>query len=431
MPIVSKATCLGCGCGCDDIDVVVDGGRIVEPRNSCALGVAWFGDGTVPARACIDGRDVPFEAAADAAARLLAEAERPLVYLAPELSCEAQREGIGIADALRATLDSVTSTTVMGSILAQQERGRAGATLGEIRNRADVVVLWGVDPALRYPRYPTRYAPEPAGVHVPNGRRSRTVVAVDVGEARGPADADIRVAISPVDEVATITMLRAVVANGGGGVVPGSATHEESYRGLTPKPVGDLAPTLLAGKYVVIVADAEPEEMSARSDPGRTDALIALTQALNGPTRCALSSLRAGGNRSGADAVATWQTGYPTAISFARGCPQYRPHEAAATLRAGGFDAALVIGSMSSLLPDVRGALDRLPGALIGPRASLERGAGSRIAIDTGIAGIHEAGTAIRMDDVPLPLRVSVSGPPAASMVVAELRSRIHGLLHR
>jgi formylmethanofuran dehydrogenase subunit B len=141
--------------------------------------------------------------------------------------------------------------------------------------------------------------------------------------------------------------------------------------------------------------------------------------------------LRAGGNRSGADAVSTWQTGYPTAINFARGYPQYRPHETAATLRGGGFDAALVIGSMSSLLPDVRGALDRLPGALIGPRASLERGAGSRIAIDTGIAGIHEAGTAIRMDDVPLPLRVSVSGPPAAYMVVAELRSRIHGLLHR
>ena len=86
---------------------------------------------------------------------------------------------------------------------------------------------------------------------------------------------------------------------------------------------------------------------------------------------------------------------------------------------------------MSSLPPDVRGALDRLPGALIGPRASQARRAGSRIAIDTAIAGIHEAGTAIRMDDVPLPLRVSVSGPPAASEVVAELRNRIQGLLHR
>ena len=39
-----------------------------------------------------------------------------------------------------------------------------------------------------------------------------------------------------------------------------------------------------------------------------------LAQTLNGPTRGALSTLRAGGNRSGADAVLTWQTGYPIAI---------------------------------------------------------------------------------------------------------------------
>ena len=38
--------------------------------------------------------------------------------------------------------------------LPAQRRGRATATLGEISNRADVLLFWGVDPAERYPRLP-------------------------------------------------------------------------------------------------------------------------------------------------------------------------------------------------------------------------------------------------------------------------------------
>jgi formylmethanofuran dehydrogenase subunit B len=185
---------------------------------------------------------------------------------------------------------------------------------------------------------------------------------------------------------------------------------------------------LIAGKYVVIVADAEPDVAGPPRDAGRTGALIALSQALNGPTRCALSSLRAGGNRSGADAVATWQTGYPTAISFARGYPQYRPHDAGARLRGGEFDAALVLGSIASIPEDTLAALARLPCAIVGPRATEHARSDTRVAIDTAVAGIHEAGTAIRMDDVPVPLRASLAGPPLAAALAAGLHERIRRL---
>ena len=169
---VAHVTCLGCGCACDDIHVVVRSGKIAEATNACMLGVEWFGDGAVPQRSIHAGRDVSVEAAIQAAGELLARANRPLVYLAPDISWETQREAVALADALHARLDSVTSATARDSILAAQEYGRASATLGEIRNRADVVVFWGVDPAVRYPRYSSRYAPEPAGMHVPGGRRS-------------------------------------------------------------------------------------------------------------------------------------------------------------------------------------------------------------------------------------------------------------------
>ena len=412
MPIVPNVTCLGCGCACDDIEIVSDGQRIQEARRACALGASWFGDGIVPSRALVAGRDVGLETAIRHAADVLLQSERPLVYLAPDLSCEAQGAGIAIADALGARLDTVTSATVMTSILAQQERGRAGASLGEVRNRADTVVFWGVDPAARYPRYTTRYAPEPAGVHAPSGRRSRTVVAVDVGDARGPDDADVRIAIPPEHEVASTATLRAAIEN------PAAARGPE---------LAEFATLLKNGRYVVIVVDAEPRDGTAAIDPGRAEALIALAQALNGPTRCALNLLRGGGNRSGADVVTTWQTGYPSAVTFARGYPEYRPHEPASTLADADADTVLLLGSASALPAVVRTALESRPCAVIGPRASDEALTSAPVAIDTAVAGIHEGGTAFRMDDVPLPLRPSLSGPPSAASIAAELLSIITG----
>src|SRR6266540_2585990 len=94
--------------------------------------------------------------------------QRPLIYLAADVSCETQREAVAIADRLRAALDSVAATAAAG-VLAAQRRGRAGATLGEIRQRADVIVFWGVDPGARYPRFTSRYAVDARGLETPDG----------------------------------------------------------------------------------------------------------------------------------------------------------------------------------------------------------------------------------------------------------------------
>jgi formylmethanofuran dehydrogenase subunit B len=407
---VANATCLGCGCACDDITVVVRRDRIADARNACALGAAWFGDGAVPAETRVNGRTASLEQALTEAARLLTGAKRPLVYLAGDISCETQRAAVAIADRLHAAIDSLAATSAP-AVLAAQRRGRAGATLGEIRQRADLVVFWAVDPSARYPRYGSRYAVEPRGVAAPQGRNGRTLVAVDVGEALGPADADERVAIAPADEVDGLEMMRAAVQ----GRAPG---EDARYQ-----PVVELARRMTAARYVAIVADSEPGP--APADPARAEALVTLAQALNAPTRCALSTLRGGGNRSGADAVLTWQTGFPFGVDFAGGYPTYRPRAgAAALLGAGEVDAALVIGAPTTLPAPVATGLASVKSVVIGPRASAAPFQPA-VAVDTGVAGIHEEGTAFRMDDVPLPLRPSLEGARAALATVRALRDRL------
>jgi formylmethanofuran dehydrogenase subunit B len=406
------ATCLGCGCACDDITVVVRDGVIAETINACPLGRTWFGDGHVPAEIRSGGQAVPLEHAIDDAAALLRRARRPLVYLAPEVTAEAQRAAVAIADRLGAALDTPTSD-IADRILAAQRRGRAGATLGEIRQRADLVMFWGVDPAARYPRYTSRYAVDPVGIQAPEGRKSRTVVAVDVGPCRGPESADERVVLTPTEEVDALGAMRAAVC--------GRATGNPSF-----VRVEELARRMARGRYAVIVHDAEPGDLAPDAD--RSEALVALAQALNGPSRCALSSLRAGGNRAGADLVLTWQTGFPMAIDFAPGHPCYRPQDGAvAWLRRHEIDAVLVVGSAARLSLAVAAGLGAVPAVVIGPGASAASFKPA-IAIDTGVPGIHESGTAFRMDDVPLPLRAALSGiAPALTPVVRSLSDRLAG----
>ena len=89
--MTTSVTCLGCGCACDDIEVVTETvtrePRIVEAKNACELGLRWFGDGRVPSRSSVAGRDVDLTTAIAAAAQLLKKATRLLISptrLAPD-----------------------------------------------------------------------------------------------------------------------------------------------------------------------------------------------------------------------------------------------------------------------------------------------------------------------------------------------------------
>ena len=404
--VVEDVTCLGCGCACDDIDITIHQGRIVEAARACSIGAAWFGDGSAPARSLVDGRDAQQGAALASLAQLLRSSKHPLIFLAPGISCEAQRLAVGLADACRGRLDNVSTSTVLHSVLASQEIGRATATLGEVRNRADTVLLWDVD-AARYPRLAERYAIDPAGLEVADGRRGRRVISVTIRTDAWPG-ADDHLTIPAGDETAVLTALAALLAG------------TTATAGIGPQwtVAHALAGVLLKGRYVAVLADAEPCAAGPEPVPsGRAAALWRLSHALNERTRGAVIALRAGGNRIGAESVMTAQAGYPLAVDFAGGAPRYRPHDSLA----GGVDAALVVGDATALGSDLLTPIGAVPKAVVGPGASTGPLADASVVIDTARAGVHEAGTAMRLDEVPLPLRAILDGPPTLADLLAKL----------
>ena len=112
MRIVSNATCTFCGCVCDDIELHADGDRIVKAKNACSLGEAWFKHHTaerVFPDALIDGQAATLDQAVEAAAEFLHHANMPLVYGLSNITCEAQREAVALAELIGGVVDSNTS----------------------------------------------------------------------------------------------------------------------------------------------------------------------------------------------------------------------------------------------------------------------------------------------------------------------------------
>ena len=101
--------------------------------------------------------DVSINEAIKKSAEILVDADYPILYGWSSTSCEAIREGLKLAEDVGGVIDN-TSTICHGpSILAIQEVGLSGCTLGQLRHRADVVIYWGCNPWSAHPRHIERY----------------------------------------------------------------------------------------------------------------------------------------------------------------------------------------------------------------------------------------------------------------------------------
>ena len=228
--------------------------------------------------------------------------------------------------------------------------------LGEIRDRAELVVFWRADPVVTHPRLLERLRLDPSKMVVVDSQRTATA------EAAG--------AFAEVDDD-----FEALWALRGG--------------------EGALADRLRAARHVAFIHGAL-DELTAL-------ALHSLVRDLARDRHAVTLALRAG-NARGAEDVLAWQTGFAATVDFARGFPREGAVEQ--------VDAALVVAADLQL--DV-------PTVGINARATT-----ARVAFATAVDGIEVAGTAHRMDGVPIPLRAPrATDRPSIEDVLAAIQERL------
>jgi formylmethanofuran dehydrogenase subunit B len=398
--IFDHVACTVCGCVCDDLRITVEGERVSKADGACRLAEPWFlGQNTSqPPVALIEGQPATLEAAVSRAADILQKAFSPLIYGLSRSSTEGQRAAVDLGERIGATIDTTASLCHAPSAVAIQEVGESTCTLGEVKNRADLVIFWGSNPTESHPRHLERYSLLPRGRFTKGGRSDRTLVVADVKSTATSDEADLYLPIEPGGDFEALTTLRNLVRG-----IPVRAT---SSTGAPLHLLQDLAERMKACRYGVIFFGRGLS--MTRSGQHNVEALLLLVRDLNDYTRFSARRMRVPGDVTGADMVLTWLTGYPFCVNLARGYPRYNPGEFSAPgmLERGDADACLLVGTegVSRFSEQAIAHLNRIP-TIVLDYATVESLIAPTIRITTAVYGVHRRGTAYRMDGVPIPLR--------------------------
>jgi formylmethanofuran dehydrogenase subunit B len=329
---------------------------------------------------------------------------------------------VNLADILSATIDTTASLGHGPSVMAVQEQGESTCTLGEARNRADMVIFWGTNPAVSHPRHFERYSLDPIGEFLPGGRRDRTVVAIDIQPTETSAIADLFLQVQPGQDFEALWTLRMMLR--------GETPDPTAVTGIPPEKLADLAARMRRCKYGVIFFGFGLSR--GRNGHNTVEALLKLVRDLNQYTRFSVRRMRGSGDVTGADMVLAWQTGYPFAVNLARGYPRYNPGEYSAqdVLERHEVDACLLVGShgIHRLSQAARSHLHEVHTIVLdSPIADVP--IQPTVRFTTAIYGIHAPGTAYRMDEVPLPLKVFLpTDYPTDEDVLRRIKTHIQAL---
>ncbi|MCJ7732347.1 formylmethanofuran dehydrogenase subunit B [Candidatus Bathyarchaeota archaeon] len=409
----SDVVCPFCGCLCDDIEITIKDGHVEDVKNACAISRSKFLNHhqnriTAPS---INGKEDTLDNSVKRAVEILAKARRPLIYGLSSTECGAIGKAVEIAECTGGVLDNTSSVCHGPTILALQQVGESKTTLGEVMNRADLVIFWGSNPTEAHLRHIVRYSVMPKGKYVPEGRKDRKIVVVDVRETRTARMADKFIKIENNKDFELLQTLRALVR--------GENITAEEIAGVPMKEIKELAEEMKNARFGTVFFGLGLTQSDGRHM--NIDAAVGLVSELNRKTKFVLTPMRGHYNVAGANTVTTWQTGYPYAVDFSVGYPRYNPGEFTAIdmLSAGEADAALIIASDPGSTFPIEAAkhLAQIPVITLDQKTTPTTML-SEVVIPVATAGIEAEGTAYRMDGVPLMLSKILEAP---SGVVSDL----------
>ena len=467
MPVVSQVTCPVCGSFCDDIEVIVKNNVITDVRNACAVGAAKFLDyaNHRSVKPLVRKNGELVEASLDEAIRksaeILIDATYPILYGWSSTSCEAIRVGLELAEEVGGVIDNTTTICHGPSILSIQDVGIASCTLGQLRHRADLIFYWGCNPWSSHPRHVERYTTfsngrfqkSTWGAYVSRlggilskkrlrrainlvlrrdvfatpeisrelpytmYQKKRKMVVVDVRKTHSADAADYFLQVEPNKDYELLQAFRMLIAD--------KELDVDRVAGVPVETLDEIADAMIECKMGVIFfgQGLTMTEGKLRN----VDAALSLVRDLNRRTKFLIMPMRGHFNVTGANVVFTWQTGYPFAVDFSQGYPQYNPGETSVIdiLCREEADAALVVASdpVAHFPKKAAQNLVKNPLIVIDPQTT-PTSLMADVVFPSTFVGIETEGTAYRMDHVPLPLKKIVE-PPSNCLPDVEILQRI------
>lgn len=427
--MVKDVLCPFCGSLCDDIRVEIEDGQIVKVRGACKLGASKIkGHDRIKApmvRKNGDLVEITYQEAYDRAAQILLESKRPLLYGWCSTICEAHKKGILLAEEVAGVIDSTATVCHGPSIIGIEEKGLAGSTLGQVKNRADLIIFWGSNPSEAHPRHALRYSSNAKGRFTEDGRKGRKVIVVDVRETKTSKNADKFLLIKPGSDYEIISALRMMV-NGKGDVVP------DTVAGVAKSALEEVAEMAKSAKFGALFFGLGLTHSRGRYK--NIDNALSLVRDLNVHTKFMVMPMRGHYNVTGFGQVCAWETGYPMSVDFSRGAPYFNPGETAACDVLGNKEAdalmAIAADPASNFPWKVVERMAEIPVIQIDPFENPTTLLAD-VVIPSAVAGVEVEGTAYRMDGLSLRMKKLVdSTSPSDQEIVSNIIESVRRLGH-
>ncbi|WP_428029301.1 formylmethanofuran dehydrogenase [Ancylobacter sp.] len=384
---IEDVACGFCGLGCDDLTVEVEGRAIRAKGSLCPEAARLLRrlDTSDPV-ARVAGEVAGQADAAKAARQILAAARAPLIG---GLGVDMAGAGAAVDLAIRfgGVLDHYASDGLFRNYAAAQRTGWLSTTLAEVRNRCDVLLVVGDDPAATWGRLFERLFPA-TPLFADQGRTVVFLGGAPGDKAKGQLAGARVIHHATVDPVVALEALGSLVA---GRRPPGT-----SFGGIAADTLAALAEDLRNARYAVVTWNA--------ADLGDGDLVAArataLVDTLNVTTRAGVFPLGGRDNIIGANQLMLWRLGYPLRTAV-RG--QASSHDGALYATEAALADADVLVWISAFRPEPPPAFAGKLIALAHPDTVFDKE--PDVLIPVGTPGVDHAGTVFRMDSiVSLPL---------------------------
>jgi formylmethanofuran dehydrogenase subunit B len=320
--LVSDVTCPFCGSACDDIVCEVDGNEIINVYNACKVGTSNF----LPCHGAErfttplwrddkkdDFQPISWDEALEKAADIFIAAKHPLWFGWSETSVDAIREGVRLAELTGGTIDGQVTHCHGPSVQAIQEVGYPTATLGEVKNRADMVVYWGCNPMNAHARHMSRYSTFVSGFFRRHGRQERKLIVVDPRHTDTAKLADQYIPIELGADYEVFQTMRAILR--------GHTPSKDIVGGIPVTTLTQLVEDMRSASYGALFFGLGLTHGASKKN--NVEAGIGLVQDLADYSKWQIMPLRGHYNVTGLNQVLSWMTGYPYGVNFARGYPRY------------------------------------------------------------------------------------------------------------
>jgi formylmethanofuran dehydrogenase subunit B len=406
-----------CGIASDDLRIEVSGARLKVLEHGDSVTVPGFEQPIADAAPRVGGETVSLRQAVAHAAELLGKSRLP-VFSGFGTDVGESRAALSLIDRCRGVFDQMRAEGGLRNLLVLADSGWMATTLGELKNRVDVLVSFGTDIEANFPRFFERFIWTEETLFGANtvqreiiyvGRAPTGTAATAPG---GRAPKTIPCSRNDLPQVAAAL---AALANG-------AVLQAEQVGGIPVAELRAVVDRLRQANYGVVTwaagqLDFPHAELTVQQ-------LCKLVVTLNRDTRCSALPLGGQDGDRTASQVAAWISGYPTRISYARGFPEYDPyHNSTARLLASGEADTLVWVSSLSLAPP---PASDVPTVVIG-RSGMRFEREPEVFIPVGVPGIDFAGHMYRCDNVvAMPLyQLRESGLPRAADVLRAIEQAL------